>query len=99
MKGKLVAITSNLNRQKIKQYEELTTKLKQLEQRHKHHIDGEVQHHIKEICQKINDLLHYEVELKARYLKQNYYESGPKSAKFSKKTKEAESGNNDNRNL
>lgn len=37
---------------------------------------------MKETRQKINDLLHYEVGLKARYLKKNYYESGPKAAKL-----------------
>lgn len=37
---------------------------------------------MEETRQRINDLLQYEVELKARYLKQNYYESGPKAAKL-----------------
>lgn len=68
LRGKLIAITSNLNRQRKKQYEELTTKLKQLEQQHKYYIDGGVQNQMKEIHQKINDLLQCEVELKARYL-------------------------------
>lgn len=31
---------------------------------------------------KINDLLHQEIELKTRYIKQNYYDSGPKAAKL-----------------
>lgn len=42
----------------------------------------EVQNQMKETRQRINDMLQYEVELKARYLKQNYYESGPKAAKL-----------------
>lgn len=46
--------------------------MKQLEQQHKCHTDGEAQSQMKETRQVINDLLHYEVELQARYLKQNY---------------------------
>lgn len=35
-----------------------------------------------EVRKKINNLLQYESETKARYLEQNYYESGPKAAKL-----------------
>lgn len=35
-----------------------------------------------EVRKEINNLLQHEVETKARYLKQNYYESGPKAMKL-----------------
>lgn len=38
---------------------------------------------MKQSHQNINDLLHYEAELKARYLKLNYYESSKKKKKNS----------------
>lgn len=82
IRGKLIAISSNLKKEKLKQYKLLSADLRQLEQRHKINIDQETQQQIKEVRQKINHILQQEIETKLRYLKQNYYESGPKAAKL-----------------
>ena len=37
---------------------------------------------MKEVRNQINIILQQEIEIKARYLKQNYYELGPKDAKL-----------------
>lgn len=50
--------------------------LRQSEQKYK------TQQEIKEVREKINDLLQQEIEIKSRYLKQNYYDSGPKATKL-----------------
>lgn len=53
--GKLNAITSNLKKEKVKQYKTLETELKQLEQKHKGKIDQKIQQHMKEIKKKLTN--------------------------------------------
>lgn len=53
-----------------------------MEQKHKGKGDQKIQHQINELRKKINNLLQFETETKARYVKQNYYESGPKGMKL-----------------
>lgn len=82
IRGKLIA--SNLKRERIKQYKNYKEELKQLEQKHKENrkVDSKVNKRMNEVRKEINNLLQHEVETKARYLKQNYYESGPKAMKL-----------------
>lgn len=82
IRGKLISITSNLKKVKETQYNNLTTDLKQLEQKHKEKSDRKTQKQIKEVRNQINNLLHQDMEIKARYLKQNDYELGPKATKL-----------------
>lgn len=53
-----------------------------MEQKHKLKADRQTQALISEIKKKINELLQQEEEVKARYLKQNYYESAPKATRL-----------------
>lgn len=82
IRGKLIAISSKLKKEKLANYKQLTSELKIMEQKHKLKADRQTQASISEIRKKINELLQQEVEIKARYLKQNYYESGPKAARL-----------------
>lgn len=84
IRGKLIAITSNLKRERIKQYKNYIEELRDLEQKHKGNrkVDPKVNKRMNEVRKEINNLLQHEVETKARYLKQNYYESGPKAMKL-----------------
>lgn len=58
--------------------------MRDLEQKHKENrkIDTKDNKRMNEVRKEINNLLQYEVETKARYLKQNYYDSGPKAMKL-----------------
>ena len=82
MRGKLIAITSNLKKARGRQYKSLLTKLKTREQEHKEKPEAKTLQELKDIRYKINELLQQDVEMKARYLKQTYYEIGPKAAKL-----------------
>lgn len=75
IRGKVIAITSNLKRERIKQYKNHIEELTQLEQKHKENgkVDPKADKRMKEVRKEINNLLQYEIEMKARYLKQNYY--------------------------
>lgn len=84
IRGRLIAITSHLKRERLKQYKTHVAELRSLEQTHKGRgkVDQKIQQQINEVRNKINNLLQHEVETKMRYLKQSYYESGPKSMKL-----------------
>ena len=82
MRGKLIAITSGLKKTNIARYQSLQTELKMTEHRHKESPEDNTKQQLKEIRHKINVLLQQEVEMKTRYLKQTYYEVGPKAAKL-----------------
>lgn len=66
----------------MKQCKKYVAELSQLENKHKHKVDVEIQQQMKDIKKKINNLLLYETEVKARYVKQSYYESGLKAARL-----------------
>lgn len=82
IRGKLIAITSTLKKERIAHYEKLISELKQLELKHKHNANNEVVAQMGELRKEINSLLQSEVEKKARFVKQTYYESGPRALKL-----------------
>lgn len=82
IRGKLIAITSTFKKEKKAHYEKLISELKQLEHKHKHNANKEVMSQMGEIRKEINNLLQLEMEKKARFLKQTYYESGPRALKL-----------------
>lgn len=82
LRGKLIAITSSLKKARMAYYQYLLTELKTTEISHKLQPNDENQQKLKETRNKIGELLQQEVEAKARYLKQSYYEVGPKAAKL-----------------
>ena len=84
IRGKLIAITSNLKRERTKQYKIYIAELGHLEQKHKAKgkVEPKITQRMGELRKEINNLLQHETETKARYLKQNYYEPGPKAMKL-----------------
>ena len=53
-----------------------------MEQKHKEKTDKKIEQQMKEVRNQINRIRQQEIEIKAMYLKQNYYELGPKAAKL-----------------
>ena len=82
LRGKLIAITAQLKGVRKEKYEKLMNTLKELENKFKRKRELNTQKQIKEVKIQIEELLNLEVEKKARYVKQSYYELGPKSAKL-----------------
>lgn len=82
LRGNLIAKASYLKRKRIEAYSELITELKNKENKFKLKKDNQTQKEIKQIKGQIEQLLDYEIEKRARYIKQSYYELGPKSAKL-----------------
>lgn len=82
IRGKLIAITSTFKKERLANYEKVTSELKQLERKHKCNANKEVMAQIGKLRKEINSLLQLEVEKKAKFLKQNYYEAGPRATKL-----------------
>lgn len=82
LRGKLIAKTTYLKRIRMEKYTNLIKTLKELEQKFRTKKESSIQKQITEVKTQIEELLNQEVEKKARYLKQSYYEIGPKSAKL-----------------
>ena len=84
IQSKFIAITSNLKKERIKQYKIYIAELRHLEQEHKAKgkVESKIKQQMSEVRKEINNLLQCETETKVRYLKQNYYESGPKAMKL-----------------
>lgn len=82
IRGKLIAISSTMKKERTARYKQLMTKLKSLEQKHKKKTEQGTQNQMIAVRKEIAELLEQEVEKKARYFKQSYYESGPKAAKL-----------------
>lgn len=82
VRGKLIAISSTIKKGKTAHYQLLIDKLKTLESAHKLNPTNENLLKLKETRSEIITHLQKEVEIKARYLKQTYYESGPKATKL-----------------
>ena len=82
IRGKLIAISSQIKKAKLERYKQLLSDLRKLEQKHNLKADGQTFTQILEVKKQINESLQREVEMKARYLKQHYYETGPRAAKL-----------------
>lgn len=82
MRGKLISRTAYLKKTRLQLYQEKIGELKMLEQQHKSSNDPGLRHQIKEAKKTVNEILGNEVEKKMRFLKQTYYEAGPKATKL-----------------
>lgn len=60
----------------------MSNKLKELEQAHIESKDDKILEQIKNIKEELNNILHKQIEVKLKYLGQNYYENGPKAKKI-----------------
>lgn len=82
MQGKLISRTTYLKKIRLKLYQEKIGELKILEQQHKNSNDPGLLHQIKEAKKTGNEILGNEVEKNMKFLKQTYYEAGPKATKL-----------------
>ena len=82
IRGKLIAQTSLLKRTRLELYQNLIGQLKKLEKHHQELKTIETLKRVKEVRGKIDQILLTEVEKKARFVKQSYYEGGPKASKL-----------------
>ena len=96
IRGKFIAITSNLKRERIKQYKIYIAELRHLEQKQKGkgNVETKIKQRMSEVKKEMNNLLQCETETKARYLKQSYDESGPKTNEIVSKTFTETTGRN-----
>lgn len=82
MRGNLIALSAQNKKKRIMEYNTLTSDLLNVEQQHKINRDPNLLSRMQQIRKQINSLLEQDVEKKARFYKQTYYESGPKAAKL-----------------
>ena len=82
IRGKLIAISSKMKKEKQARYKQLISDLTTLEQKHKLKADRQIFAQMTEVRKQINMILQQEVDMKTRYLKQSYYEAGPRAAKL-----------------
>ncbi len=82
IRGKLIAKSTYLKRQKREKLNKLESELKKLENEHKNKVDERINQDIKRIKTEINDILAQEIQKKLMYMKQQYYEAGSKSTKL-----------------
>ena len=82
LRGKIIAWSASSKKIKRLQLLELEEKLKNLEQIYITNRDHDVIKQIRLIKQDIDKILSEEVEKKLRFMKQRYYEAGPKASKL-----------------
>ena len=81
LRGKLIMCSSRKKKEKEKQLSELTTKLKILERKHMEQNGPHILEEINTTKQKLNKILDNQVEIKLKYIKQSFYENGPRAKK------------------
>ena len=82
LRGKLIALTASQKKARLATYKYKIEKLREMETKHKSTGDQSLLQQIKETRGEINEILRGEIEKKARFLKQSYYESGSKAARL-----------------
>lgn len=82
LRGKLISKTAAMKKAKEKTYLKEKESLTSLEQQHKNSGDPLLLPKIKEARENIDALLNTEIEKKTRFLKQAYYEVGPKASRL-----------------
>jgi hypothetical protein len=82
IRGNLIAQTTLLKKSRLVNYQTLIGRLKDLERKHNATSDPEILRQVKETKNKIDNILLTEVEKKARFVKQTYYEGGSKASRL-----------------
>lgn len=82
IRGKLIVWSARMKKYREKQINDLTAKLKSLESRHMKQNDTDVLNQILDTKQTLNNIYENQIEKRARFIKQNFYENGPKSKKL-----------------
>ena len=82
MRGRVIAVTSFLKKQRETKIKTLQTELKNLESEHKESSDPKVGIEIKKKRNQTEELYSQETQKKLIYTKQNYYEGGSKYSRL-----------------
>lgn len=82
VRGKLIMWSARKKKEKEKQINDLTAKLKLLEIRHMSYPEDDVQNQISDTKQALNNIYEIQMEKRLKFIKQSFYESGPKSKKL-----------------
>lgn len=82
LRGKLIAKTAAMKKAKERVFLKQKEILTKIEQQHKNSGDPLLLPQIKEARENINKLLNAEIEKKTRFLKQSYYEVGPRASRL-----------------
>ena len=82
LRGRLIAKTASIKKAKEETYRREKEKLTEIEHLHKRTGDPSLLPQIKEARNSIDKLLNIEIEKKTRFLKQSYYEVGPKATRL-----------------
>lgn len=82
IRGKLIALTTSQKRARLAIYKHKVERLQELEKKHKNTKKQSVLQQIKKAREEINEILRTDIEKRARFLKQTYYESGPKATRL-----------------
>lgn len=82
IRGKLIAETANAKNIKLEAYRKYSKRLRELEREFQNTKESETDQEIKHLRTKINDLLLDEIEKRNKFVKQNYYETGPRATKL-----------------
>lgn len=82
LRGKLLKWSSRKKKEKQKILTDLLNSLKALEQKHIELNKPQILEEIKVRKQQINNILDKQVETKLKYIKQKYYENGPRAKKM-----------------
>lgn len=81
MRGKVIAVTSSLKKQREEKLKTIQVELQKLESEHKKLIDPKIKIEIKKKRNQIEEIYTQEIHKKLLYTKQKYYEGGSKYSK------------------
>ena len=82
MRGKLIALTSHRKKERSKRLLELQENLNLLEREHVEKKKSYILNQINDVKKEINKFYEGELEKKAKFTRQRYYENGPKALKL-----------------
>lgn len=82
IRGKLISLSTAIKKAKGNKLKQLEDSLKELEKQHCQNQDPQTLSKIKEIRNQISDIYKEEIEKKLKFLKQTYYEVGPRATKL-----------------
>ncbi len=82
IRGKLISLSTAIKKEKENKLKQLENNLKKLERQHSEKQDPKMMTKIKEIRNQILNIYKEELEKKYKFLKQSYYEAGPKATKL-----------------
>lgn len=82
MRGKIIAISSRLKKERLSEQNKLEKEIKDLESEHKQTNNPQVLGILKETRQKLDDLLTFKTEGALRFINRKYYEMGNRASRL-----------------